>query len=644
MLPLAASIAFSVEARDSQPAAAQSASVKLEDFTRAPAMSPPRVSPDSTHLAWIDKQTLVIYDIRDQTEKDVAAGKFPISDVEWIDNDNLVLYPPSTIGRKHVSAIRYGYSPVVVSKDGKVLRLLMSNELGNIFGGMLTPIVRYIRTPSPKVVTYVDDHVYTIDVANGKRTRGAKMMDGDTHAFDANGVERVAIEFKDEKFSYGVTSMKVRYHDKTGAQQTFDLPRQDKDNIYYTDFDYSEYDNGFYWSQFDYKTGTASTYRLDLATNQQSLFRNGTDKATDIMLDDKGKVVGIQTYSDREHIEWTDPYYKQMMETVQKLFPTASVDITNMSNDRQQIVFIVSGPEKPDTYYLFDAASRHLAEIGTNYPELEGQTLAPMTYVTYKARDGLDIPAYVTKRKDTPDGAPLIVLPHGGPAMRDTYGFNYEAQYFAHKGYVVLQPQYRGSYGFGDAFERAGNLHLAQMTTDLEDGVHFLAGQHMIDPSRVCIVGWSWGGYLAQAGLAFTDTYACGVSGDGVSDLIESLNEDDDIFWGGHATTYWREVIGRKGQDSELIHSVSPIGHVESIKAPLLLIHGQADPVVNVRQSDRMNAAMKRAGKDVTYIPVPDMLHGPDQAADRLTLLQDMDDFITKAFAKKAPDAATAKP
>ncbi len=601
-------------------------------------MSSPQVSPDGTHIAWTEDNTLVIYDIQSQTEKDAQGGRFPLASVRWINNDDLVVYPQAQTGR-HQRTAAFGYSPLVVNKDGVGLRALMATPGGKIWAEDLTPVVRFVNTPAPELITYADDHVYTVDVKTGRRTEGAQLMKGSYHYFDAKGVERVAVDVKDDKVSYGFSELTFHYRDTAGKEQTLKLPRQDKDNIYYTDFDYAEYDNTIYWSQFDFNTGVASTFRFDVATTTQSLFRKGPDHDTGLVIDDKGKVVGIRTYADRDHTDWTDPYYKQVMEAVQKTFPTASVEIVNMSDDGRQIIFLISGPERPDTYYTYDATTHHMAEVGTNYPELEGQTLAPMTYITYKARDGLDIPAYVTKRADTPPNAPLIVFPHGGPAARDGYDFDYEAQYFAHKGYVVLQPQYRGSYGFGDTFQRAGNRHLAQMTTDLEDGVRHLAAQHMIDPAKVCVVGWSWGGYLAQAGLAFApDTYVCGISGDGVSDLMESLNDDDDSFWGGHVGAYWREVIGRKGPDSDMIRATSPIDHVDSIKAPLLLLHGKADPVVDIRQSDRMNAAMKKAGKDVTYVTLPDMAHGPHTPEERLTMLKAMDDFITKAFAAK--DAA----
>ncbi|ESQ91065.1 hypothetical protein ABAC460_07480 [Asticcacaulis sp. AC460] len=199
----------------------------------------------------------------------------------------------------------------------------------------------------------------------------------------------------------------------------------------------------------------------------------------------------------------------------------------------------------------------------------------------------------------------------------------------------MLQPQYRGSAGFGDAFQRAGDKHLDLMNTDLEDGVRSLAAQGTIDPKKVCVVGWSWGGYLAQAALAFTpDTYVCGVSGAGVSDLFQSLKDDNDFWWGGYGIEYWRGVIGRTGSDSDTIRATSPIEHVENFEDPLLLIHGEYDRTVSVRHSERMYEKMKKAGKDVAYIPIKFMHHGPNDKTERLQVFNAVDDFVAKAFAK----------
>jgi dienelactone hydrolase len=620
-------------------ARADAAAIPLtpEFFTRDRFMSPPQISPDRTHLAWVEGDRIIVHDLRDHSEKALQAGAHKFNVLQWVGNDYLVVYLKDDKIQKSTNWLRViDYSPAVITKDAKFLRLLFAPEGHPIAGGNLAPIGGFVEGSSPYAVTLGQTFSRYLDIATGKITSGEHLLPADYHFIDQQGRERVAVKIVDGKISYGYTSLIFQYRAAPGApQQVLRLPQQGK--IYYINFNYCEYDNALYWTEFDYSKSLCSMYRFDIATSQKSLYRSGPNKDMDLVFDKFGHIVGISTITDRIHTEWIDPFHLKIISAVEKLFPDSFVDIADMTEDQKGIVFLVSAPEAPDSYYYYSAETHDLVRIGGNYPELDGQTLAPMTYITYKARDGLDIPAYVTKRKDTPVHAPLIVFPHGGPALRDIYYFDYQAQYLASKGYVVLQPQYRGSGGFGDAFERAGNIHLDLMTTDLEDGVRFLAAKNMIDPRKVCVAGWSWGGYLAEAALAFTpDTYACGIAGAGVSDLFTSLRDDDDVWWGGYGREYWRGIIGNPGRDADKIHAVSPIEHVNAIKAPLLLIHGDSDDNVKVSHSRKMNAAMKAAGKDVTYIEVKTMRHGPNDADQRLMALKAMDDFITKSFAKKA--------
>ena len=612
------------------------ARLKPEFFTRDPVMSPPQLSPDGTHLAWIDGNQVVVFNLTDDTQKTLNGGENRLGAVQWVGNDYMVVYlkedkvPRSTTDIRTVS-----YSPIVLTRDAKVVRPLFQRGTQAMTYSDLLPIVCFLDEPSPGLVALdpLDSgHTIRIDVVSGKRLHGDLLLSGIDHLFDRQGRERVAVDIIDGKVSYGMTALTVRIRPQAGAPSfILSLPKQDK--IDYVDYQFSEFENAFYWSEFDYTKGICSIFRYDISTREKSLYRSGPDKDMSLTFDKFGRIVGVTTMSDRVHTEWTDPYHLKMVGAVQKLYPDAFVDIVDMTADGAHIVFLISAPEAPDSYYYYSAKTKELVRIGGNYPELDDQTLAPMTYVTYKARDGLDIPAYVTKRKDTPAKAPLIVLAHGGPRARDIYGFDYEAQYFASKGYVVLQPQYRGSGGFSDAFERAGNLHLDQMATDLEDGVRFLSAKGDIDPRRVCVAGWSWGGYLAEAALAFTpDTYTCGIAGAGVSDLFASLDDDNDVAWGGYGIAFWQGVIGRPIRDSAKIHATSPIEHVSAIRAPLLLIHGDSDDNVKVRHSRKMNEAMKKAGKDVTYLEVKFMRHGPNDAAQRLMVLNAMDAFVTKAF------------
>ncbi len=599
------------------------------------------MSPDGTHLAWIEDNRIVVHNLADHSEKAMNANVHKFDTLQWVGNDYMVVYLKDDKIQKATNDLRIiEHSPAVITKDAKFLRLLFALEGETIRTGYLQDIAGFVDGPAPYAITLGDNSFSVhIDLVTGKRTSGERLLPAYAHFFDREGHERASVEVMDTKISYGDISVIFQYRTQPGApQQTLRLPKQD--NIYYVNYNYSQDDNALYWTEFDYSKGLCSMYRYDIVSGQKSLYRTGTYKDMDLVFDKFYHLAGITTYTDRVHTEWTDPYYLKIIGAVEKIFPNAFVNIADMTEDHSGIVFLISAPEAPDSYYYYSAQTKDLLRIGGNFPELDGQTLAPMTYITYKARDGLDIPAYITKRADTPAGAPLIVFPHGGPRARDFYGFDYEAQYLASKGYVVLQPQYRGSDGFTDAFLRAGNLHLDLMTTDLEDGVRALAAQGMVDPKRVCVAGWSWGGYLAEAALAFTpDTYACGIAGAGVSNLFELLDDDNDIGWGGYTMEYWRSVIGNPGRDAATIHATSPIDHVDAIRAPLLLIHGDSDHIVEVHHSRRMNAAMKAAGKDVTYIEVKTMRHGPNDADQRLMVLKAMDDFIARIFAQKAGKA-----
>ncbi len=623
-----------------------------EDFARDPDMCPPQVSPDGKRVAWVRGHEIVVYNRETDVEKVQPVPDNKLGDVQWINNDYFVVdLKDDTLKESKWWVNKTVYSPMLMTKDDTFVRMLLERGDKGLRRQDLRFIVGFVDGPQPQALTLRDGLVLMTDVATGSYRTGARLMDGlpDTaHNFDRQGVERLAVEFGTGKANYGATSLLLHYRATPDGPVRI-LAQSKRDHIFYGDVEYAEAENAIYWTQFDDEKGQMSIVRFDMATATQTVVKTSDNKMTDYLLDKTGHLVGFATEKGRVEVEWTDPFRLQLIAAVQKIFPKASIGVTDISRDNKTVVLEVSAPDAADSYYLYNVDDKALDLIGTDYPELQGQPLGEMTYITYKARDGLEIPAYVVKRKDAPAHAPLVVMPHGGPADRDDYDFDFMAQFLASRGYVVLEPQYRGSSGFGDAFQHAGDKHLAQMTTDLEDGVRDLAAQGTIDPAKVCVAGWSWGGYLADAALAFTPgTYACGISGDGVSDLYEDLSDNDDDWLGGFSEDYWRSVIGRAISDAAMIHATSPIEHVDAIRAPLLLIHGTKDEVVDIHQSERMNAAMLKAGKSVTYLPIQYMHHGPHTEAERLTVLKAMDSFIADAFAKAgtgsgAPAPAAAK-
>ena len=259
--------------------------------------------------------------------------------------------------------------------------------------------------------------------------------------------------------------------------------------------------------------------------------------------------------------------------------------------------------------------------------------MVPVHVTAYRAADGLTIPALVTVRDEVLEkgNAPLLVIPHGGPASHDVYGFDWLAQYFASRGYVVMQPQFRGSDGFGHDHLVAGRGEWGgKMQSDLDDGVKSLVDQGIADPDRVCMLGASYGGYAALAAGAFSpDIYRCIVSIAGVSDLnLHMRHKQAERGGDDWALDYWEDLYGAEASEKDELSAISPVDHADAFQAPVLLIHGERDTVVRIDQSKVMRKALRKAGKEVTFVKLEGEDHWLTQETTRIEMLQAAAAFI----------------
>ena len=327
---------------------------------------------------------------------------------------------------------------------------------------------------------------------------------------------------------------------------------------------------------------------------------------------------------------WTDPKLEAIQKAVTKAFPGKDTEVFDRSADYKRIVARVEGASSPPVYYLIDFGKGSADIIGEAYPALAQAALGTLDITSYKAQDGYEIPAYVTMPPGLePKGLPLVVFPHGGPYARDDIGFDWWAQFLATRGYVVLQPQFRGSWGFGADLFRAGHKQWGRgMQDDISEGVHVLVEKGTVDRKRICIVGASYGGYAALAGASFTpDLYACAISVNGIADIPqmagfirERSGEDSDSY------RYWRDLIGDPSE-KDLI-AFSPSRSIDTIRAPILLIHGTSDTVVPPGQSKNFAQLLKQHGKHYQYIELPGEDHWLSTSQSRQTLLEAMDAFL----------------
>jgi dipeptidyl aminopeptidase/acylaminoacyl peptidase len=302
-------------------------------------------------------------------------------------------------------------------------------------------------------------------------------------------------------------------------------------------------------------------------------------------------------------------------------FEPNRVRLADATADFKKILVLVDGPKYGFDYELVDLSTFRATPVGSVYDEVKYPL--EVRRITYTAADGLKIPAYLTIPGEKPvTRLPLIVLPHGGPAVRDSAGFDWWAQALADQGYLVLQPNYRGSE-LNLEFRSAGYGEWGRkMQTDLSDGVRYLVKEGMVDPARVCIVGGSYGGYAALAGVTLDPgIYRCAVSVAGVSDLKRFVRWSS-LSHQAINVRYWDRFMGASSPNDPILDQISPIKHVDAISVPVLLIHGRDDTVVPFEQSSVMLDAMKSAKKEVEMVTLKNEDHWLSRSETRLQMLQ----------------------
>jgi dipeptidyl aminopeptidase/acylaminoacyl peptidase len=358
----------------------------------------------------------------------------------------------------------------------------------------------------------------------------------------------------------------------------------------------------------------------------------GVDVTGAVTDERSGVVLGFDLGGMDGRVVYTDPARAALKNTLEKAFPGRDVSIEGLSRDEQRLLVRVESPSDPTVYYLIDRGTHQAQIVGETYPGLVGATLGEVREIHYPARDGTPIPAYLTLPPGRGDKhLPMVVLVHGGPESRDHGGFDWWAQFLATRGYAVLQPQFRGSSGFGASFRQAGYQQWGRlMQDDVTDGVRYLIAGGTADPARICIAGGSYGGYAALAGAAFTpDLYACAVSFAGVSDLPKMIGDVQNRKGEqSDALAYWKDDIG-SAMDPKVINA-SPARAAGSIRARILLMHGRDDTVVPPSQSEAMARALEAAGKPCEYVTLPGEDHWLSSASTRTEVLERMDQFLAR--------------
>lgn len=356
-----------------------------------------------------------------------------------------------------------------------------------------------------------------------------------------------------------------------------------------------------------------------------------------IYTDNNRKILGIRYAGVEPDYAFLDDRLRESYESVSESLPEATIFLDSWTDDHDKVLYHVFEASIGDVWLSHTVSTNKLAIVANRRPDIPTAALGPIFNIEYKARDELTIGAILTAPPDYVPGdsppQPTIVLPHGGPASYDMFSFDWMAQFFANRGYVVFQPNFRGSTGFGDAFEYAGRGEWgAKMQDDITDGLNALVTAGYADPDRVCIVGASYGGYAALAGAVFTpELYQCVIAIAPVSDLNRMLTDEKRDHGGDHwVVSYWEDIMAEGDARRKKLRAISPVHFADKVQAPVLLLHGDDDTVVPYKQSTRMRSALRDADKQVELVKLKGEDHWLSVADTRIQTLKEMDRFIAE--------------
>ncbi|MEP3466237.1 MAG: S9 family peptidase [Parasphingorhabdus sp.] len=617
----------------------ESAILPVETFAKLPFVGQAELSPDGQQIAGVfgigGEQRIMIVPLFSDKNKSVQLAvpdETEVDWIQWVNNDNIIVRLRGLI---RVEADRWYITRMIAVNrtSGKPTKLLWQMKGQNAANLLWSPSdgSNEILMAAQNSIYVGEDFwpaVYRVDVTNGKLRKVVKgrrnVMDWGA---DQTGSVRYGIGYQD--FSTDATLV----YRGEGQKGSFGFKLSDKAKLVNEESLTVPFmflpgsDNGLVLK--DNADDRTVVMEVNLVTGKdvQTFFEAENADIKRVFLSfDRSKILGVRTDDEENPIHWIDPAMKAAQEQIDAAAPKATARIESFNRDQTKMIVRISTPDNPGLLYYYDAAVQKLAKIASVNKAVGNKRLAKSKLVKYNARDGLEIEGVLTLPKGREHkNLPFIVMPHGGPWAHDILRYDYWVQFLANRGYAVLQPNFRGSTGYGAKFERLGQGQMGlAMQDDVSDGVSWAVEQGIADPNRVCIVGASYGGYAAMWGIAKDpDQYRCAVSIAGVSNLRREVNDFGSNFRAKLFRSQWKKMTPD-------FKAVSPINAIDKIKAPLLLIHGKKDVTVDYVQSKKMNSAMKKASKQVEYVLLAQADHYFSREADRLVLLNSMEDFLRK--------------
>lgn len=616
-------------------------------FAQLPFMTQPRLSPDgskvamqlshggTTHIAVLDlavpnAKPMIIASAGEYRE----VGDRTIADWSWVGNDNVVV---TLASRENIYGQRYDVTRLFAYnlKTKKIVPLAWEGALGQASeilhvnhetGKFL------LERQSEKYGTerWFQPEVVEVDVTTGKYTivmRPNPVVD--RWFADGNGIVRAGIG-NDRKS--GVERLLYR----SSERDTFDTVAKAVDK----DFTGAQVRPSIFLGEPDMAIVTSNhdgyrkVYKANLKTMEfgQPIFQaKGFDVGNVQANDDRNKLLGVRVTAEGERSHWLDSDWKTVQHHLDQAFGRGNARIESSNVGDTRFIVQVGAPHQAGAYYFYDTATGDFARLGWRHVALRERKLNPVSTIRYRASDGQMVPAVVTMpRHRSGKNLPLVIITHGGPfGVRDAESYDEWPQAVAELGYVVVQPNYRGSGGYGTEWQKIGrnNGFGLRMQDDLDDAITHLAGQGIVDPKRVCMMGWSYGGYAAaRAAQRNPDKYRCTIAGAGVYDL-PMMKSYDANYLGSFGVNYLAKA-------SEDLAAVSPAANTQSEWAPIMIVHGVRDQRVPVAQArtlaSRLKSSGKRQGVDYEYLEQPKNTHHLPYDDVRREWLEATETWLTK--------------
>jgi len=645
----------------------------VEVFGSLPVISDARLSPDGKHLAVVGpiggRDAITVFTLDKPDAKPMRAA-FPDADavgIQWANSNRLICTFKANIKRKDYNVIEVFERAISVAMDGGPAAILMhdapfyGDTQGTTGTGARDTAGIVDKDPADPDNVYMIAYETADQMAgNLKNFNSLSTEDGNTKsakfAYDvyflnffkvnvSTGTTELVFHGRPETIQF-ITDGRghivgridrtsdLKDHYLVGAREvaTYDAAAGDVLQILGiapdgTQLSAASYGQANTWGLYGYQFGSASLGVPLFSDPNYDMSYAFKDEWT-------GRVGGVSWMADKVEYKYFDPVIEHIKTRIEHVLPGQSVAVISRDQASANFVIEADAPKNPTTFYLFNAPTGQLSIVGSSYPGLTAADLGDEKPYVYKSADGTDIHSYLTLPPGkAPKNLPTIILPHGGPADRDAVRFDWLAQFLASRGYAVLQPNFRGSDGYGVRFRDAGDGQwTGKILEDINGGRAQLIKDGIADPKRVCIMGASYGGYAALAAATFTpDLYACAVSYAGLSDLQRNLDRvKRDYGEHSQALSIWEKREGALISNSAGLAAMSPAMHANQVKAPILLIHSDKDVTVYLEQSEEERDALQSAGKSAEFVKLEGDDHNLRESATRIQMLKATEAFLAK--------------